>query len=163
MKRLIRMAGALLLLVFLSLPATALAAESITCTPSAGPAGTVFVVSGTGFTNWKTGDLDVYIKNSSGKEMASKKGATVANGELRLTYDSSGDAPGTYTVQIYNGQKLVIQGTFDVTAAAGMPATGGGGGAAVGLGLSQTLLAGLGLVAVAGLAAGVVLRRRHAS
>lgn len=160
MKMLIRMAGALLLLALLSLPATTLAAERITCTPSSGPAGTTFVVSGTGFTNWKTGDLDVYIRDSSGKEMASKKGATVANGELRLTYDSSGDAPGIYTVQVYNGQTLVAQGAFTVTAAAGMPATGGGGGAVVGLGLSQTLLAGLGLVAVAGLAAGVMLRRR---
>ena len=157
----VRLVGVLFLLVLLALPTTALAQATLTIAPSSGPAGTSFSITGSGFP--ANDRLIGVVLGPNNEVMARNEVTTDASGAISLTYDSSGDAPGQYTVGIGRADGTVLaSGTFTVTAGAGaMPRTGGGG-MASGSGLAAWLLAGMGTLAVAGLAAGSVLRRRAA-
>ena len=155
----VRLMGILLLLVLLALPTTALAQATLTISPTSGPAGTSFSITGSGFP--ANDRLIGVVLGPNNEVKARNEVATNAGGAISLTYDSSGDAPGQYTVGIGRADGTVLaSGTFTVTAGAGAMPRSGDGGRASGSGLAPWLLAGVGALALAGLTAGR-MRRRH--
>ncbi len=175
----IRIAGFLVLLALLALladPVSAEAAPAITVSPASGPPGTSFVVTGTGFTPGSTvlfGAVD-----QATEPVAAELLQVAADGTFQTAIDSTGFAPGQYTVVVgtSDASALLASGAFTVTAGgargggAGGGATGdpttmprsGGGGMTPDVGPARLLPAGLTIVALAAFAAlGVVAARRH--
>jgi hypothetical protein len=153
--------GALLMIGLLVVPATAGAAGVVKCTPNNAPVGTSIGIGVTGL----TANQAVTVTSSGPTGVVAKSNHTTdANGALDLTYDTTGDAVGAYTVQVLDATNAVLaQGAYTLTAAApgSLPATGGGfaaqAGANVGAG---ALVLGMGMVALL-LAYGYVARRRR--
>ena len=174
----IRIAGVLALLALLALLAdrvSAQAAPAITVSPAAGPPGTSFVVTGTGFAPGSTvlfGAVD-----PATEPVAAELLQVAADGSFQTAIDSTGFAPGQYTVVVgtSDASTLLASGAFTVTAGgtggggAGGGGTGdpttmprsGGGGMSPGAGPARLLPAGLAVVAFAALGA-VAARRRRA-
>ena len=164
----IRMAAFLVLLALLVVPATAVAAPAIMVSPTSGPAGTSFAVAGTGFTPGSTvlfGAVD-----QAAEPVAAELLQVAADGSFQTAIDSTGFAPGQYTVVVgtSDASALLASGAFTVTApdtgggGTGGPTTmprSGGGGRSSGTGVARLLPAGLAIVACAALAA-VAARRR---
>ncbi len=170
------LAGLLLLLTLLAVPAVG-AEPAIAVSPTSGAAGTRFVVTGTGFTAGQS--VILVVVDRDGDIQLSDFLQISAGGGFQYTINSEGADPGEYAVGIgtASGDVLAIE-TFTVTGGAGGggggsgtggggdvpsgPPSTGGGGMARQDGLALTLLAGLGLgiIALSGLAAGLVLRRR---
>ena len=177
----IRIAGVLALLALLALLAdrvSAQAAPAITVSPAAGPPGTSFVVTGTGFAPGSTvlfGAVD-----QATEPVAAELLQIAADGSFRTVIDSTGFALGEYTVVVgtSDASTLLASGVFTVTAggaggggAAGGGAAGGGtggpatmprsggGGLTPDAGSARLLPAGLAIVVFA--AFGAVAARRH--
>ena len=172
----IRIAGVLALLALLALLAdrvSAQAAPAITVSPAAGPPGTSFVVTGTGFAPGSTvlfGAVD-----QATEPVAAELLQVAADGSFQTAIDSTGFAPGQYTVVVgtSDASTLLASAEFTVTAGgagaggAGDPTTmprSGGGGMTPGAGLARLLPAGLAIAAFAACAAfgAVAARRRRA-
>jgi hypothetical protein len=82
--------------------------------PNAGPAGTKFGFAGAGFTpNTK---LLIGIFNAAGEVLASGEVTTNASGALQVSYDSSADPPGGYTVGVFtgDGKTVLAQATYTI-------------------------------------------------
>ncbi len=128
----LRVAGFLLLLALLVVPATAEAAPAITVSPASGPPGTSFVVTGTGFTPGSTvlfGAVD-----QATEPVVAELLQIVADGTFRTAIDSTGFALGEYTVVVgtSDASTLLANGVFTVTA------SGAGGGGAAGGGAASS-------------------------
>lgn len=134
--------------------------ESITVAPASAPAGTIFVVTGIGFAPDTTAIL--FVEDAAGTSVANVQVAVDDDGTFSATIDSSGYAPSQYRVTVASSPGLaqLAEAEFTVSVMPGLPNTGGG--LSSRAGLPRALLTGLGLVALAGLAAGVV-SRRHAA
>lgn len=144
-------AGVLLLLGLLVSTGPALAAGSITISPSSGPAGTAITITGSGFT---PGPVVVTVQGPTGT--TGRDTFTIgSDGALKVSYDTTGDAAGSYTVLVNGGAGtqgiLLAQGTFTITAGGtpGMPSTGGGYAAQADKSPAPAALAGLTLGALA--------------
>ena len=90
-------------------------AEQVAVTPGSGPAGTKFQVAGSGF---KVGDtVKIVIIDGNGKGIAQGRASAAVGGRFTLSYDSTGDAPGLYTVGVYtgDGKTLLATTTYTVT------------------------------------------------
>ena len=115
----IRIAGVLALLALLALLAgwvSAQAAPAITVSPASGPPGTSFVVTGTGFTPGSTvlfGAVD-----QATEPVAAELLQVAADGSFRTAIDSTGFAPGQYTVVVgtSDASTVLASGAFTVTA-----------------------------------------------
>ena len=151
--------GALLMIGLLVLPTAAGAAGVVKCTPNNAPVGTSINIGVTGLTASQT--VTVTSTGPTGT-VAKSNHTTDANGSLNLTYDTTGDAVGAYTVQVLDATNAVVaQGAYTLTAAApgSLPSTGGGYAAQAGANIGAGAL-GLGLVALL-LAFGYLARRRR--
>ncbi len=96
-----------------SLLAPPSASGQVAVTPGSGPAGTKFQMAGSGF---KVGDtLKIVIIDGAGKGIAQGRAAAAAGGRFTLSYDSTGDAPGLYTVGIYTGDGKTLLATTTYT------------------------------------------------
>jgi len=163
-KTTVRLAGLLLVLGLLAVPAAALAAPALTISPTSGPPGTTVNLRATGL----DADTSYLIQLVSGTgnvntvRVFETTGTSNANGELTGSLTAQ-QAAGTYTVRIVTrGGTVVATAPFTITSGGGaglpgLPRTGGGG-MALGVDLLW-LLAGLGCVACGVLTARVVLRR----
>ena len=159
-------------------PVSAEVAPAIVVSPASGPPGTRFVVTGTGFTPGSTvlfGAVD-----EATEPVAAELLQVAADGTFQTAIDSTGFAPGQYTVVVgtSDASALLASGTFTVTAGgavgggAGGGGTGdpttmprsGGGGMTPDAGPARLLPAGLAVVAFAACAAlgAVAARRRRA-
>ena len=153
--------GALLMIGLLVLPTAAGAAGVVKCTPNNAPVGTSINIGVTGLTANQT--VTVTSTGPTGT-VAKSNHTTDASGSLNLTYDTTGDAVGAYTVQVLDATNAVVaQGAYTLTAAApgSLPSTGGGFAAQAGAKLGAGALGlGLGMVALL-LAFGYLARRRR--
>ena len=145
-------------------------APAITVSPASGPPGTSFVVTGTGFTPGSSvlfGAVD-----EATEPVAAELLQVAADGTFQTAIDSTGFAPGQYTVVVgtSDASALLASGAFTVTAGgAGGGGTGGpttmprsgSGGMMPDAGPARLLPAGLAIVACAVLGA-VAARRRRA-
>ena len=168
------LAGLLLLLALLAVPAVVGAQPAITISPESGPVGTQFVFEGSGFTPSTT--LLIAVADANGNVLLTDTLQTNASGGFRYTFNSSSSSPVAHAVAVGNtaGEALAVE-AFVVTAAGGgtggggapsSPPRTGGGGMARQDGPSPLLLAGLGglgVAALSGLAAGLAVRRRRNS
>ena len=177
----IRIAGVLALLALLALLAdrvSAQAAPAITVSPAAGPPGTSFVVTGTGFAPGSTvlfGAVD-----QATEPVAAELLQVAADGSFQTAIDSTGFAPGQYTVVVGTSDASALLASAEFTVTTGGAATGGaggggtgdpttmprsgGGGMTPGTGPARFLAAGLATVACAACAAcgAMAARRRRA-
>ena len=167
LKTTMRFAGLLVLLGLLLVPTTALAQQTrIAVSPAAGPVGTQFTITGTGFAPNTAFFVEVR-RVGTNTATGSRTVTTNATGSFTLTYDSEGDAPDTYRVSatlVGGTGQATATATFEVTFTSGqpgMPRTGGGG-TASGAERPWLLASALGLLALAGLGATAVRRRRVA-
>lgn len=118
----IAMTGLALLLALLTVPATVSAAPAITIAPPAGPAGTTFVVTGTGFT---VGDrVLLVVGNIATGERSFREEITIgADGGFQASINSAGYRAGEYVVGsgLSDGTALA-QTTFTITDSGGQGA-----------------------------------------
>ena len=152
-------AGFAFLLALLALPAAALADPAITITPATGDAGTTFEVVGRGFEPNSSPIL--FVEDATGNNAAYRQPRVGADGGFRVTLNSSDYEAGEYRVVVAAilDLKPLAQGIMTVNrSVTAMPRTGAGG-AASGAPAPWPVLAGLGAVALLGLAAGIGRRR----
>jgi hypothetical protein len=103
-----------------TLTLTPLRGETFIVTPTAGPAGTRFVVTGTGYTP-NASLLVAAFSNRSDDPAAPPVRVTIgADGQLRATIDSTGFAPGEYFALVTpsENESPIAIATFTVTGAA---------------------------------------------
>lgn len=112
---------------------------TLTATPAAGPAGTVFRLQGHGFPlDWATGQLELSVRPAPpaapvpATTDTSIRVVVDASGTFQATLDSTGLAPGRYTVFVWSQlspDDVITETTITVTSSSGpaLPATGGGG------------------------------------
>lgn len=154
----VRLAGLLGLLALLLLPVTALASPALTVSPGAGPAGTTFQISGTGFEANSAPIL--FAEDAGGNNAVYTQPKIGPDGSFRVSVDSTGFRPGQYMVIVTSIKDFseLARGTMTVAATPGMPNTGAGGAARQGVpaGFPAAVLV------LTGLALGVVSRRRRA-
>ena len=159
-----RLAGLLLALALLMVPLVALAQPGprITVSPSSGPPGTNFMISGTGFA--PNTSVLCAAADPGRKEVVAALIPITPAGALQASVDSTGYAPGEYTVTAYTDDRrsVLATATFTVTLGGGpaAPRTGAGSMAAGG-GPAYPIVAGLALLALAALAT-IAARRRAA-
>ncbi len=104
-----------LVLAFLPLVATSGsvgAASQLTVDPYEGAAGTQFTIRATGFTAGVT--YNVIVTGPSGKETGRGTVKADAQGVVSANYDSTGDSPGSYKVEVIAGAQFA-RGSFTVT------------------------------------------------
>ena len=154
--------------VVVAADSASLIAPVITVSPTSGPAGTNFAVAGTGFTPGSTvlfGAVD-----QAAQPVAATLLQVAADGGLQTAIDSTGFAPGEYTVVVgtSDASALLASAAFTVTAGGAGGGTGGpttmprsgGGGMSSGTGVARLLPLGPGIVALAIIGAVVAWRRR---
>ena len=152
------LAGLLGLLALLLLPATELAAPALTVSPGAGPAGTTFQISGTGFEANSAPIL--FAEDATGTNAVYTQPKIGPDGSFRVSVDSTGFRPGQYMVIVTSIKDFseLARGTMTVAATPGMPNTGDGG--VAGRAVPGGFLAAA--FVLTGLALGFVSRRRPA-
>ena len=139
----------------------ALAQPGLSVSPAEGPPGTTFAIQGTGFV--PNSSVLCAASDPNQKEVVAALIQITPNGVLQAAVESTGYAPGRYTVVASSPDRAqrFASITFTITPGAA-PRTGEGGTAGAG---PAPLLAGLALAALAalaGLGAAVVGRRRAA-
>ena len=146
------------------------AGEQVSIAPPAGPAGTRFVGTGTGFTPGETLRLGV-APTATGAQTPPARQVDLgtlrvgADGRFTVTIDSTGYPPEGYDLAVFTGMPgppTIARFTVTAGAAPGLPNTGGGGSdpAASASGTLLPLLALVGLVALAVLGQRRYRRRR---
>lgn len=161
----IRLAGLLLFLALLAMPTAVSAQASITISPAAGPSGTTFVVTGTGFSPNTTYTVQV-IGGADTVLLDDDQTTAAASGNFTDNIRLTDLRTGQYTIRYLDSRGAVVaSGTITITGEGtggttpAMPRSGGGG-MAHQTGLPQAPLFGLGVIAIALLVVGAVLRRR---
>lgn len=121
------------------------APERVTITPATGPAGTPFALAGTGLA---PGATLVWHTGQPGRFAGQGTFRVGADGRFAVTIDSTGYAPGRYSAAVSTELMAppITSTEFTITAAPGLPNTGGGASTS---GLLQGWLA-VGCVALAG-------------
>ena len=136
-------------------------AEQVTIAPPAGPAGTRFVATGTGFTAGASLQL-VVAPTATGAQTPPERQVNLGrvqigvDGRFTVTINSAGYRPEGYDLVVLTGAPgppLVARFTVTPGRAPGLPNTGGGGGA-IQSALTRLLLAGALLAVGLGLLAG---------
>ncbi len=128
--------AAVLLLIALVGPAAAVAAPGLIVSPTAGPPGTIFTVTGSGFAAQSTVRIIVFYlaRNAGGgrgqQDVLNQDVLVAADGSFALAVDSATFVPETYHV-VSPGAPSAVVASFVVTGGAGtlpgLPNTGGGG------------------------------------
>ncbi len=135
-----RYLGALLVVllapIILARPASGVAAPSLAVSPTAGPPGTLFTVTGNGFNGTSTIHVIVFYlaRTASGghgqADVLEQPVSVGADGRFALQVDSTSYTPETYHVVVPEAGSMV-GASFVVTSGTGtlpgMPNTGGGG------------------------------------
>ncbi len=135
-----RYLGALLVVllapIILARPASGVAAPSLAVSPTAGPPGTLFTVTGNGFNGTSTAHVIVFYlaRTASGghgqADVLEQPVSVGADGRFALQVDSTSYTPETYHVVVPEAGSMVGV-SFVVTSSTGtlpgMPNTGGGG------------------------------------
>ncbi|CAA9562169.1 MAG: hypothetical protein AVDCRST_MAG18-1176 [uncultured Thermomicrobiales bacterium] len=123
--------GLLLVLALLFVPRPVLGAPTLTVSPSSGPAGTLFVVTGTGFKPSEPLFYRVVGPAGSANTPSLVPFLADEDGSFRGNVDSAGRAPGDYRLEVLNGAGAVTVATFTITGGAAptppppSPPTGG--------------------------------------
>src|SRR6185437_6825022 len=102
----------------------------VTITPPAGPAGTQFVVTGSGFT---PGDVLLYGFDDPRQPVVLGQVTVSADGRFTVTIDSTGYEARDYAFHVVSQQSVpptmplaIVKFTVTAGAAPGLPNTGGG-------------------------------------
>jgi len=127
--------AAVLLLIALVGPAAAVAAPDLAVSPTAGPPGTIFTVTGGGFAARSTVRIIVFYlaRNAGGgrgqQDVLNQQVPVAADGSFALAVDAATFVPETY--HVVSPDATTALADFAVTAGAGalpgLPNTGGGG------------------------------------
>lgn len=122
MKTTLRLAGLLLtlLLALVAAPGTAGAchhagSSALSVTPEMGPAGTAFTLAGAGFDAGDAPTVEVF--DETWGLVASHAAWAGEEGDLVVTLDSAGYAPGTYIVLVTTSDGSQLGAVFTITAA----------------------------------------------
>lgn len=126
-----------LLLMAAPVEATGALLGTLTVVPEAGPAGTIFLVQGSGYPHsWAAGRLEVAVRpappaTAPPPTVEGSIGAYVdATGRFQTTLDSTGLRPGRYTVFVWSQHspdEVITEATIVITPTAPtLPGAGGG-------------------------------------